>query len=131
VVALADAIRDGSATGDTELVRVANRTLTELLGAEDAVPAEVVDIVGRALVGNDGGSMSNEMMDYDEAARYLGLPLGTLYSMVSRKRIPHVRLGPRLERFPRADLDGWVQERMVMPEVRRANEGRPARRTIH
>lgn len=45
-MALADAIRDGAATGDTQLVRVANRTLTELLGSADAVPGDVVDLAG-------------------------------------------------------------------------------------
>jgi excisionase family DNA binding protein len=35
-------------------------------------------------------------MGYEAAAEYLGLPIGTLRSMVSRKQIPHVRLSARV-----------------------------------
>lgn len=35
------------------------------------------------------------LVDYAAAATYLGLPVGTLRSMVSRRQIPHVRLSAR------------------------------------
>jgi len=57
--------------------------------------------------------MSAEMMSYDDAAEYLRMKMGTLYCMVSRRRIPHVRLGPRLVRFRRADLEAWLEARSV------------------
>ncbi len=57
--------------------------------------------------------MTAEMMSYDDAAKYLRMQKGTLYCMVSRRRIPHVRLGPRLVRFRRADLEAWLEARSV------------------
>jgi excisionase family DNA binding protein len=48
-----------------------------------------------------------EMLNYADAARMIGVPIGTLYSWVGRRQIPHVRLGPRLVRFQRSQLDAW------------------------
>ena len=53
------------------------------------------------------------MLTYREAAKVLGLPVGTLHALVHQKRIPHVRLGARLVRFVRHDLARWVAERVV------------------
>lgn len=50
----------------------------------------------------------NNYMTYAEASEYLNLKVGTLYCLVSRKQIPHLRLGGRLVRFKRADLDAWL-----------------------
>ena len=63
------------------------------------------------LVGKDEGDP--ELVDYRGAARLTGLPVGTLYSLVSRLQIPHVRLGPRSVRFLRADLRRWIESRRV------------------
>jgi excisionase family DNA binding protein len=52
-------------------------------------------------------------LTYDEAARYLGVPKGTLYSLVSTQRIPHVRMGRRLVRFRKADLEAWLAAHRV------------------
>lgn len=57
--------------------------------------------------------MTIEMMNYDEAAEYLGVLKGTLYCMVSRRRIPHVRLGPRLVRFRRTELENWLETKSI------------------
>lgn len=53
------------------------------------------------------------MLTYVETARLLGLPLGTVYSLVSQRRIPHVRLGPRLVRFDRDELERWLAARRI------------------
>lgn len=53
------------------------------------------------------------MLDYREAARLVSVPVGTLYTWVHEERIPHVRLGPRLVRFPRAELVRWLAARLV------------------
>lgn len=50
---------------------------------------------------------------YEEAARYLGVPAGTLRSMVARKQIPHIRISPQRVVFEVADLDRWLDERRV------------------
>jgi excisionase family DNA binding protein len=54
-----------------------------------------------------------ELLSYREAARLLRLPVGTLYSLVHQRRIPHVRMGARLVRFVRPALERWLAERTV------------------
>ena len=50
---------------------------------------------------------------YEEASAITGLPVGTLYALVSRLQIPHYRLGPRLVRFDRRELEQWLRARHV------------------
>lgn len=57
--------------------------------------------------------MATQMMTYRQAAELLQLPIGTVYSMVSHHRIPHVRLGPRLVRFCRDEITRWLEVRHV------------------
>ena len=52
-------------------------------------------------------------LNYREAARLLGIPVGTLRSMVCRRQIPHVRISPRVVVFDVAALDAWVRARCV------------------
>lgn len=47
-------------------------------------------------------------LNYTQAAAYLAMPVGTLRSLVSHRKIPHARMGPRLVRFELADLDAWI-----------------------
>jgi len=65
-------------------------------------------------------TLKEEKMDshltYSEVAQLLGLKPGTLYSLVSRKRIPHIKLGKRLVRFPRRLLLEWIERKLVLPE---------------
>jgi excisionase family DNA binding protein len=53
------------------------------------------------------------MLTYIETARLLGLPVGTVYALVHQRRIPHVRLGPRLVRFRKEELDEWIARQQV------------------
>lgn len=57
--------------------------------------------------------MLDDLLTYPDAARILGLPVGTLYSLVSRRDVPHVRLGPRTVRFERAARQTWIDARRV------------------
>lgn len=52
-------------------------------------------------------------MGYDEAAKYLGVKVATLRSLVCRKQIPHVRLTPRLVVFDRDQLDEFIRAKSV------------------
>ena len=52
--------------------------------------------------------MSNQLMTVTEVAEYLGLAVGTIYHMVSQKRLPCVRLSARCLRFRRSDLDEFI-----------------------
>jgi excisionase family DNA binding protein len=45
---------------------------------------------------------------YAAAAEYLGIPVGTLRYLVSRKEVPHLRLGPREVVFETDALDAWL-----------------------
>lgn len=57
--------------------------------------------------------MDDELLTYDQAAKLVNLKLGTLYALVSQKRVPHVRLGRRLVRFSRSELTAWLQQHAV------------------
>ena len=50
---------------------------------------------------------------YADAATYIGIPVGTLRSLVCRRLVPHIRLGPRLVRFDLATIDRWLAEHTV------------------
>jgi excisionase family DNA binding protein len=63
-------------------------------------------------------SMSDKVyLSYKEAADFLGITVGTLYSLVSHKGIPHHRIGKRLVRFSKAELQRWL-ERKAIDDVR-------------
>lgn len=49
-----------------------------------------------------------------EAAAYTGLSVHTVYTMVSQRRIPFVKVG-RLVKFDLQLLDGWIKQHTVMP----------------
>jgi len=53
------------------------------------------------------------LMNYKETAEYLGIALGTVYSMVHRRQIPHHRLGGRLVRFDPEELRTWLDARAI------------------
>ena len=55
------------------------------------------------------------MLTYQEAADVMGVKIQTLYTLVRRKQVPHVRLGRRLVRFPRRELEEWIRSRHVRP----------------
>ncbi len=59
--------------------------------------------------------MEEDLLTYAEAADMLGLELSTLYTLVSRRTVPHIRFGRRLVRFRRRELRAWVDERAVPP----------------
>ncbi len=52
-------------------------------------------------------------MNYRDAARLLGIPVGTLRSMVCRRMVPHIRISPRIVVFDVAALEEWIASRRV------------------
>ena len=58
---------------------------------------------------------NNEYLSYDELSKVLGLPKGTLYSLVSRNQIPHIRISKRLVRFPKAKINEWLKACSIEP----------------
>jgi excisionase family DNA binding protein len=49
-----------------------------------------------------------------EAAEYTGLSPHTLYTMISQRRVPFVKVG-RLVKFDVELLDKWIKQHTVMP----------------
>ncbi len=60
-------------------------------------------------------------LNYSQAAALLGVPKGTLYSLVHQHRIPHIRLGARFVRFDEDRLRAWMGQHRVEPH--RGQEG--------
>jgi excisionase family DNA binding protein len=58
-----------------------------------------------------------KMMTYNEISKMLGITKGTLYSMVSRNRIPYTRLGARTVRFPEDKIQEWIKRGSVEPQM--------------
>lgn len=65
------------------------------------------------------GSLTEPLLNADEAAQLLHVPRSTLYELVRSRRLPHVRVGRGL-RFTRHDLARWVEANTYPP-------GRPGR----
>jgi len=57
--------------------------------------------------------MSIEYLTYNQAAKFLNMPKGTLYALVHERRVPHVRLSSRMVRFSRAELEAWLTAHRV------------------
>ena len=57
------------------------------------------------------------LLDIQQVAIYTGLSVHTLYTMVSQRRIPFVKMG-RLTKFDRVELDKWIAGHSV--KVRRS-----------
>ncbi len=63
---------------------------------------------------NHSSSPVRRLISIKEAAAYTGLSVHTLYTMVSQRRIPFVKVGRSL-RFDLALLDEWIKQHTVMP----------------
>ena len=59
-------------------------------------------------------SIQHRLLNIKEAAAYTGLSVHTLYTMVSQRRIPFVKVG-RLVKFDVGLLDAWIRQHTVMP----------------
>lgn len=60
----------------------------------------------------DSTPIARRLLDIREVALYTGLSKHTLYTMVSQRRIPFVKLG-RLTKFDRLELDRWITSKSV------------------
>jgi len=58
--------------------------------------------------------IERRLVTIQEASQYTGLSTHTLYTMVSQRRIPHVKVG-RLVKFDLEMLDKWIKQQTVMP----------------
>ena len=58
--------------------------------------------------------MNKRLLTIQETSEYMGLSVHTLYTMVSQRRIPYVKVG-RLTKFDVTLLDEWIKQNTVMP----------------
>lgn len=54
-------------------------------------------------------SLTEPLLNADEAAKLLHVPRSTLYELVRSRHLPHIRVGRGL-RFTRADLASWISD---------------------
>ena len=59
--------------------------------------------------------IGDRLMDVNEVAEFLGLAVGTVYHLVSQKRLPCVRLSARCLRFRQSDLDKLIANLAEVP----------------
>jgi excisionase family DNA binding protein len=57
--------------------------------------------------------MSKTLLTYQELSEHLNIKISTLYALVCRKRIPHIRLSPRFVRFDANEINEWLTQRKV------------------
>lgn len=60
----------------------------------------------------------DRLLTINEVADFTGLTVGTLYHLVSEKRIPVVRLSRRCLRFKRSALLAWIEQLSEAPRSR-------------
>jgi excisionase family DNA binding protein len=73
--------------------------------------AETPDAIG-------GEEMSPKLWSVPEVAEFLGLAVGTVYHLLSQKRLPCVRISGRCVRFDPRQIEAWVTERTEEPEAK-------------
>jgi excisionase family DNA binding protein len=66
---------------------------------------------------------AESLITVHEVAKLLGLSVGSIYHLISQKRIPVVRLSARCVRFSKAALDAWITEMAVPADL--AEKARP------
>lgn len=57
--------------------------------------------------------MQQDYLTYQEVSKLLNIKLGTLYGLVSKRQIPHIRLGHRTVRFSRDEIKNWVVQNRI------------------
>ena len=57
-------------------------------------------------------NVNKKLLNIKELSDYLKIPANTLYSWVSQKRIPHIKVG-RLNRFDIEAINKWIEENSV------------------
>lgn len=56
--------------------------------------------------------MAKRLYTIKEASRYLGVTVGSLYQMVHRRTVPHVKIGKRL-RFDADKLNEYISSNSI------------------
>lgn len=62
------------------------------------------------------GTIERRLIDVNQVSDYTGLAVKTIYSMVSQRRIPFVKLG-RLTKFDVTEIDHWIKRNAVKVQL--------------
>ena len=62
--------------------------------------------------------MTRRLLTATEVGEYLGIAKDTVYTLVSQRRIPYVKIG-RLLKFNHKAIDEWIAQKTVMPMPRK------------
>lgn len=66
--------------------------------------AEVTESIGE-------GQMTKKLWKVEDVADFLGLAVGSVYHLLSQRRIPVVRISARCVRFDPQVIEAWVVDR--------------------
>ncbi len=69
-------------------------------------------------------SSTRKIIDYNGAHEVTGICINTLYGLVSRRKIPHMRISARLVRFVKRELEEWLDSRRVAVTSEEAHHDR-------
>ena len=61
--------------------------------------------------------MEDKLLRTKQVSEQFNLPKGTVYTLVARRQIPFLRLGPRLLRFSSMALNQWANDRTFSTKV--------------
>ncbi len=66
--------------------------------------------------------ISKNLLTYKQAAALLNVPVGTMYALVSQKRIPFIKIGTRFIRFEEEVLRQWLEGRKITAVVKESEK---------
>jgi excisionase family DNA binding protein len=69
---------------------------------------------GRGMSQKPETTLKTRLLDVDGLAEYVGISKYTVYTMVSQRRIPFVKVG-RLTKFDLQAIDAWISQHSVKP----------------
>jgi excisionase family DNA binding protein len=70
--------------------------------------------VEQAQFSTQDNSIKGEFLTVAETAAYLRLSKAQLYKMVTRKQIPHIRLGQKRVVIRRTELEKWLETQSIV-----------------
>lgn len=73
--------------------------------------------VANSVTSTRGKMMEDRLMNVREVAEFLGLAPGTVYHLLSQRRLPCIRLSPRCVRFQKSAIRRFVESLAEETEV--------------
>jgi len=72
-----------------------------------------LDVAKRAESAREDILNVDRLWNVKEVAEFLGLSVGTVYHLVSQRRMPCVRLSARCVKFQPAQIETWLQGKTI------------------